>query len=272
MYYRLEDILHPKFVVNVDRGKKRFFLDFASVHHFERWYSTLHPAEKTMNEVVMSDKRKFIIDIDDSADTALYMFDFERHVTARIHHVFTMLDIGVPEVIVYNMIDESGDVCYNKLSYHVIVTNFLFSAATCKGLCMIVSSGQVWDKCVDTGIYKSVQCIRIEGSTKFGEKRWKYATTKKATFRQGLLSNTDDAVESEFMCNLMYGSLQNRIYAPLDMSQFKINKRTSTYVSLYRIKPGYCMQCNRIHYRENAAIRYIMGKHTFMCWRYKTLV
>lgn len=279
IYYRIEDILHPTFVVNVDRGKKRFFLNFASVYHFERWYSMLHPAERTMNEVIMHDRRKLIIDIDDSADTALHMFDFERHITARIHQMFIMLDIGIPEVIVYNMIDEFGDVCYSKLSYHVVVSNFSFSAATCKGLCMIISSGQVWDKCIDTGIYKGVQCIRMEGSTKFGEKRWKHATTshtearsmscaEEATFRKGLISYLADTVQSEFTCNLL--SLTNVVrFLPcdIDMSQYKpvANKK---YVSLYRIRPGYCIVCKRVHYRENAAIRYIDEQPIFVCWRY----
>ena len=278
VYYRINDIVYPKFVVNVDRGK-RFFLNFASIYHFERWYDQLHPAEKTMNEVIMSDRRKLIIDIDDSdtfINDALHMFDFERHITARIRDVFLMLEIGIPDVIIYKMVDESGEMCYSKLSYHVVVSNFSFTAATCKGLCMMISSGQIWDKCVDTSIYKSVQCIRMKGSTKFKEKRWKHAN--KGTFEQSMVSYIKNTIKSEFICNLSSDTIQKFTYFslynvnPLQdvslLSQFKICKKNA-YISLHRIKPGYCPQCNRIHYRENAIIKYIMGHPTFVCWRYK---
>jgi hypothetical protein len=289
-YYRLEDILHPNFVVSVDRGKKRFFMNFVSVYHFKKWYAKLCPEERTMNEVIMSDRRKFIIDIDESDDNLLLMFDFERHVKARIHDVFTMLEIGIPDVIVYNMVDKSGNVCTDKLSYHIVISNFSFSAATCKGLCMIISSGQVWDKCVDKSVYKSVQCIRIEGSTKFGEKRWKQviddtANVSRPVSTKGFVSCIEDTVKSEFTCSLTYptgitpfynidtsASLPTGItpFYNIDTSQFKLGKRTSTFVSLIRVKSGYCHQCNRIHDKDNAFIQYIFGQPTFVCWRYKS--
>jgi hypothetical protein len=277
-YYRLEDILHPNFVVSVDRGKKRFFLNFVSVYHFKKWYAKLCPEEKTMNEVIMSDRRKLIIDIDESDDNSLLMFDFERHVKTRIHDVFTMLEIGIPDVIVYNMVDKSGNVCTDKLSYHIVISNFSFSAATCKGLCMIISSGQIWDKCVDKGVYKSVQCIRMEGSTKFGEKRWKRVieTTNVGTTNvdtKGLVSFIEDTVKSDFTCKCSLTSSPSIAHFSLnniDTSQFKIGKQTNTYVSLIRIKSGYCHQCNRIHDKENASIQYILGQPTFVCWRYKS--
>jgi hypothetical protein len=230
-----------------------------------------------MNEVIMSDRRKLIIDIDESDDNLLLMFDFERHVKARIHDVFTMLEIGIPDVIVYNMVDKSGNVCTDKLSYHIVISNFSFSAATCKGLCMIISSGQVWDKCVDKSVYKSVQCIRIEGSTKFGEKRWKQViddTRPANVSTKGFVSCIEDTVKSEFTCSLTYlsASLPTGItpFYDIDTSQFKIGKRTSTYVSLIRVKSGYCHQCNRIHDKDNAFIQYIFGQPTFVCWRYKS--
>jgi hypothetical protein len=54
----------------------------------------------------------------------------------------------------------------------------------------------------------------------------------------------------------------------VDMSQFKPGQ-PNTYgtLPLYRIKPGYCPECNRVHDKENAAIRYVAGKPVFVCWR-----
>ena len=268
VYYRLENITDTGFVVQVDHGDKRFFLNFLSVDFFETWYERLPKQDKTLNEVVTCDVRKLILDIDgDEYTDLLTMFDFERHVSARIHEVFQMLDIGVPEVIMYRMTDEEGNTCDEKLSYHAVVSNFSFPASTCVGLCMIIASGQAWDKLVDTSIYKTVQCIRMEGSTKHNEHRWKTASCN-VEFSSGLISHLDNVVQSDVTCTLSpCRKKQLDSDTNVDMSQFKIGKLRGTYVPLHRIKPGYCCQCDRTHDRENAAIRYVGGKSFFVCWR-----
>ena len=271
VYYRLDNIVDPGFVVQVDQGDRRFFLNFWSVESFETWYARLPKLSKTMNEVVTCDARKLIIDIDGgcAASNLLTMFDFERHVSARIHEVFQMLDIGAPEVIMYRMTDEEGNVCEEKLSYHAVVSNFAFPASTCAGLCMIIASGQAWDKLVDTGIYKAVQCIRMEGSTKHNEHRWKTASCNVESFSSGLISHLDNVVHSDVTCTRSpCRTRQLGALTDIDMSQFKIGQQRGTYVSLYRIKPGYCCQCQRTHDRENAAIRYVRGRPVFVCWRF----
>ena len=278
IYHRLDDV-HKGFVVHVDRGKRRFFLGFLSVDEFEKWYILLSPGERTMNEVVMSDTRKLIIDIDSPDDVAkLSMYDFKRHLISRIRSIFAMLEIGNPDIIIYNMSDLSNGI----LSYHAIVTNFIFSAKTCIGLCMIISSGQVWDKCVDTGIYKTVQCIRMEHSTKFGEQRWKRRIDMKhAPFRYSLVSDTKGAVRSYVVCNVKYEykrQYQHIVYNSLnyDYTQFRIGHPKNGYIPLYRVKPGFCVQCNRTHDRDNATIRYNYDYNRkqytffFMCWRKAT--
>ena len=272
-------------IVSVDRGNRRFFLEFASSDEFERWYMTLAPEEKTMNEVIMSDARKLIIDIDDPDDyelaNQLSFYDFEAHVTSRIREVFMILGIGDPHIIIYDMCDDF------KISYHAVVTNFTFSARTCKGLCMIICSNQIWDKCVDVGVYKTIQSVRIEGSTKYGQRRWKNRTNNHhLPFASGLLSNNDNTTESYFTCNVFTSSTtlihtELRLDSPnprvgmccfpnADLSQFKRGKIRNNILPLYRVKPGFCIQCNRIHDRENAAIKYGVGRArvpVFICWR-----
>lgn len=273
IYYRLDGIHDKRFVVNVDRGEKRFFLNFCSADDFESWYVEVPAKERTMNEVVMSDVRKLIVDIDgEERASSLSMFDFERHVESRIHEVFAVLEIGVPKVVIYKMTDESGEVCHDKLSYHAVVSNFCFTAKTCMGLCMIIASGQAWDGCADTGIYKALQCVRMEGSTKHGEKRWKW-TSSDVGFKCGLVSCLEDTQESDVVCTVRSLRSQAKpsqacdLYG-VDMSQFKVCRPpNATYIQLRRTRPGYCPQCNRIHDRENAAIKFVMGKPTFVCWR-----
>ena len=270
--HRLADVPEKRFVVSVDRGTTRFFLNFHSAEDFESWYVRIPAKERTLNEVVMSDFRKLFIDIDaDRHDDLLLMFDFERHVESRIREVFCQLDIGDPDVIMYRMTDELGEPCEEKLSYHAVVSNFRFSARTCLGLCMIISSGQVWDACADTGVYKTAQCVRIEGSTKYGERRWKWPASD-ADFKSGLVSHLDGTAESDITCAV--NRTTPRFVVPswsavVDASQFRTTpSRCGTYLRLQRIKPGHCPQCDRVHDRENAVVRYVDGVPSFMCWRY----
>jgi len=279
-----------KFIVHVDQGERRFYLSFISSSEFQQWYVTLAPHEKTMNEVVVSNNRKLIIDIDhpdsDHDQSLLLFYDFERHVTSRIHDVFMTLGIGKPEIIVYDICNDDNDT-FCKISYHVVVTNFVFSAETCMGLCMIISSGQVWDKCVDTGVYKKIQCARIEDSTKFGENRRKHRIRNSdldsdlnlnLPFSSGLLSDFENTTESHVVCNIkrplhnFMKDLRTEISEAknIDFTQFKIGKYNSTtnLLPLYRIKPGFCFLCKRVHDRENAAIKYRLNiVPTYICWR-----
>lgn len=167
---RLAYVQPGRLVLSVDRGKSRAFLRFDSFEDFECWYAKLSPSMRTISEVVTADMRKLVLDIDSPKGPAfdrLLMYDFEKHITSRIHEVFFLLDIGAPDVAVYSMCSAE------KLSYHAVVSNFTFSAQTCLGLCSIISLGQAWECCADMGVYKGVQFIRIEGSTKYGERRWK---------------------------------------------------------------------------------------------------
>lgn len=265
---RMANIIDPRFVVCVER-EHRFFLNFASVDEFEEWYVQLRPADRTLNEVVTCDTRKLVIDIDDGS-AIMHMFDFERHVPARIRDVFFELGIGEPNVIVYRMADESNETSSAKLSYHVVVSNFTFTSQTCMGLCMIIASGQAWDHCVDTGIYRSVQCVRMEGSTKFGEKRWKRKCSD-AFFRQGLLSCANGTVESDVRCDLVtspFFTTRHDVFPRVDMSQFRRGKPNAHgSIPLYRTKPGYCPKCHRTHDKENASIKFVAGSPVFVCWR-----
>ena len=273
VYRRISHIKEQGLVFSIDNGTSRSFVCFDSFENFESWYQELDPNKRTLSEVITSDVRKLIIDIDSPDNVMLdklLMFDFERHVTSRIHDVFFLLDIGQPDVIFYSM-------CLSdKVSYHAVVSNFMFSAHTCLGLCIIISSGQIWESCVDRSVYKTIQFIRIEKSTKFGERRWKERLTepfRRGSLREGLLSDFVGAQVSNFAtsicsspkeCFLLDTSLSVHI-----RSQFKVGRQNKNgIVPLCRTKSGFCVQCNRTHDRENAFIKYYAGNPVFICWRY----
>ena len=258
-------------VFSIDSGTSRSFVCFDSLENFESWYQGLDSSKRTLSEVVTSDTRKLIIDIDSPDETMLdklLMFDFERHITSRIHDVFFLLDIGKPNVIFYSMCSD------DKVSYHAVVSNFMFSAHTCLGLCIIISSGQIWEGCVDKSVYKTMQFMRVEKSTKFGEYRWKERLTEPGSLREGLLSDpvgtrVSGFATSIYSCPKECFLLDSISLSTYIRSQFKIGKQNKNgIVSLCRTKSGFCVQCKRTHDRENAFIRYYAGDPVFTCWRY----
>ena len=284
IYHRISYIKGQGSVFGIDNGTSRFFVRFDGFEDFESWYDQLDPNKKTVSEVIRSDKRKLILDID-SPDNAmlekLLMFDFERHIISRIHDVFFLLDIGKPDIIFYSMCSD------DKISYHVVVSNFMFPAQTCLGLCTIISSGQVWESCVDKSVYKMVQFIRVEDSTKFGDDRLKKRLSeprRKGSIRDGLLSDPVNTRMSEFTasvhCSPSRGSLgkdprelltfdDNMSLSKYVLDQFKVGKLSKNgLLPLYRKKPGFCALCKRKHDRENAFIKYYANTHIFICWRY----
>ena len=221
---------------------------------------------RTLNEVVRSEVRKLVLDIDDPRDDKLLMYDFERHITSRIHDVFFELDIGIPEVLVYSMCSDC------KISYHAVVSNFMFSTQACFGLCALISSGQPWECCVDTGVYKKVQFIRLEMSTKFGETRWKERLGDPGSLRQGILSYTEGTIISNFVAQVSCKSsaiLLPKLDVIIPFRQFKVGRPNSSgIIPLHRIEPGMCPQCNRVHDKENAFIKSSLAGPVFVCWRY----
>jgi hypothetical protein len=252
-YWHLSEIPSKhKHVFSIDKGYRRFFVGFERYHDFVVWYSQIPARLKTVNEVARTDMRKLWIDIDDPEDDEtwekLMMYDFERHIVSKIDRVFFDFEIGKPDIALYSMCSD------NKISYHAVVTNFVFSTRTCACLCRIIAANEPWAQCVDYGVYKSVQCIRVEGSTKFGEERWKQLLGHRRSIGDGLISIVDGTKQS---------TLEMHDTSPI------VHVRRQGIIHLRRKKPGFCIQCNRVHDRENAFIYTdATGQMTFMCWRY----
>ncbi|ORX52869.1 hypothetical protein DM01DRAFT_1336655 [Hesseltinella vesiculosa] len=126
--------------------------------------------------------------------------------------------------------------------------------------------------------------FRIEGSTKYGQSRWKYVQghgdiSDISTFCKGLIGYTNGCkmVDTDAIVDYAIGS---RIYKPiLDMHQddrpsdmpsldipkdFRIRYVQGSMTVLDRIRPGYCNMCARVHDNENA---YMIGNR-FFCRRF----
>lgn len=289
LFYRMSEIKRrvEDICIQIERKNKRYYTIFESVDSLEEWYRQLSDEERTCHEVVTGERRKLIIDIDGEEDDMYEFYDFARHIVSRIRSVFIDMEIGVPDVLVYDMCSEF------KISYHAIVTNMAFSANTCRGLCAIISHGQIWKNLVDYAVYKHVQHIRIEGSTKYGQRRWKNINEEdertccnkslvSKNFQKSLLSN---------VCGIMHPSVEYIIKFTLKetvpflcqseiLKNFKVRRVSENRVFLDRIRPSMCIKCNRVHMRENAMIcapsaghgnREELGlsafEYTLVCWR-----
>lgn len=265
-YYSLKDVPNTGYIFCIDNGTNRSFINFDDLDEFQKWYKKIPPFQKTLNEVITSDNRKFVLDLDINDDDnldILFIYDFERHISRKITEIFDLFNIGLPNIITYNMSDN------NKISYHFVVSNFIFDTQTCLGLAVILSKNKLWGKYIDIGIYKSTQCIRLEDSTKFQQKRWKIRSELCAgNFTNGMISNYDNTIKSDFNSNVISGF---KLYITLNTNDnlnfinkyFKIRKKVGNTIFLNRIKPGYCYQCKRIHDKENAMLK----NNIFVCWR-----
>lgn len=261
VFYKIPENI-VEFTACIDRGNHKCFVCFDTYEEFFAWYDTLRPTEKTIHEVITSDSRKLILDIDDPDPDIFSMYDWQKHVSARIKYVFNLLDIGNPNVITY---DISSD---DKISYHFVVSNFAFSAQTCLGLSMMISYKQLWEPFVDRAVYKGTQFIRIENSTKYGEKRWKRQVDTSYELSEGLLSYIKNATISDFYCCTKNNFKNNFTFDNLEIEKsFIVRKIYKNYILLNRIKPSFCIKCKRIHEKENAFIKHYNNKYYFKCFR-----
>jgi len=315
LFYRMCEIkrsvseLSLDICIQIERGNKRYYTSFESADSLKRWYMQLSDEERTCHEVIAGERRKLVIDIDGEEDGSYDFYDFARHIVSRIQCVFLDMEIGVlqtKDVLVYNMCSES------KISYHVIVTNMTFSADTCRGLCAIISHGQVWESLVDNAVYKRVQHIRIEGSTKYGQRRWKNIIYNNIIYNNIIYNNIEDErkccnesiVSENFHKSLLsnvYGVMHSSVEAivvqqfsvkkisynfPMTqvltkhseiLKNFKVRRVSGNRVFLDRIRPSMCIKCDRVHMRENAMIclnanANASSEYTMVCWRKNNLL
>lgn len=194
MFYRMRDIRREDICIQIEIGNKRYYTGFETAEILEQWYRQLGDEERTCHEVVAGERRKLVIDIDGEEDGTYAFYDFARHIYSRIWQMFVDLEIGAPDVLFYSMCSES------RISYHAVVANMAFSSDTCRALCAMISHGQVWKNLVDFAVYKRVQHMRIEGSTKYGQRRWKNIYEHEPTGTKptvtGLLSPNGDRTET----------------------------------------------------------------------------
>lgn len=249
-----------------------FYLACDTIDEFYKYYSKKNPSSRIFYEVI-NDKfssQKFKLDIDGRIGT----IEME-YVLRTVRKTFRKLTKAVkPEVLEYDI----------STSHHIIVANVCFaSAASCEMIANIVCE-KVARKypivacLIDTGVYKRVQMFRIEGSTKYKQRRWKYLSgTKELSplniFKKGIVTYTEDCylIDDERVIDIasdigvyQLDTREQFEYAkkePMKIPrEFVLRKIVDKLIVLDRVESSYCETCKRVHDRDNA---YILGDKLF---------
>lgn len=233
-----------------------------TIEEFYKYYSDKRPCSRMYNEVINDNwrKQKFKLDIDGRIGS----MEME-HVLRTIRKIFRKLTKIRPDILVYDI----------STSYHIIVTNICFPSSMC---CEMVANAiaeklSTVSSLIDLGVYKKLQMFRIEGSTKYKQRRWKYVDGSKELsdldiFKKGIITYTNDChvIDEDRVVDIMLDMhiyapetqhkvpVSNRMYIP---KEFTIRKTINGLIVLDRIQPSFCEVCKRIHDNENA---YMVGR------------
>lgn len=249
-----------------------YYLVCDTVDEFFAHYSAKRPCSRMYNEVINDQfsMQKFKLDIDGRIGTSEM-----EYVLRAIRKIFRKLTkVCKPDILVYDI----------STSHHIVVANLCFSATSCEMLanavCEKVSKrNPIVASLIDTAVYKKLQMFRVEGSTKYAQRRWKYITNTKELssleiFKKGIISYVDECyyVDNDKVVDVM---LDMNVYQPghepekkkggvkIIPKEFVVRKMIDNLTVLDRITPSFCDTCKRVHDKENA---YMVGQR-FFCRR-----
>lgn len=245
-----------------------------TVDEFYAHYSTKKPCSRMYFEVINDEftPQKFKLDIDGLVGGI--EMEYVLKVMRRIFRKLTKA--RKPEIIVYDI----------STSHHIVVSNLSFTVASCEMLANAIQdkvSKRYPDvaSLIDNVVYKKLQMFRVEGSTKYAQRRWKYITGCKElssleTFKKGIITYVEECyhVSEETVIDVM---LDIGAYYPAEYGsdrkkngdgrtiprEFTVRKIVGNLIVLDRVVPSFCNICKRVHDSEGA---YIVGQH-FFCRR-----
>jgi hypothetical protein len=239
IHYNIKNIPKNKFVVFY-MGEKKIFYEFDNVELFINFYIPFK--HKHFYEVIREEYRKIIIDIDIPLS-----IDVINNIANYVKDLIFYCSGIICEPVLFST-------SINK--YHIVIPNFYFHVSISK---YIVNCIDPYNNFIDKCIYKNVQFIRLEGSSKFEKNYCKYVYGTSAIsvkFINHLIS-TGPGI-------LVNGQIKTRIYKGINNNQniynipphFRIRYQYKTYILLDRLFPAYCKICKRQHDKENAYMIY----------------
>lgn len=242
----IPDALLNKFTIFY-MGSEKYFQTFESPERFIRFYKSVPKRLRHYYEVIRKERRKLIIDIDAniSEEEIVYIKDKLEALIESRAVIFSSCSL-------------------TKTSYHIVAPYLEFHVDDCK---RIIEHLDPFGHICDRSVYKNNQFFRIEGSTKYGEYRFKYllGTNKLSSMSKYFAYTSYITTVKHLHPTKTYTT--NNIHIP---NCYKIRSYVSdSLISLTRIMPGTCTECKRHHDKENGYLIYnnIDDYWEFRCFR-----
>lgn len=239
---------------------KRSFAYFESWEAFKIWYVRIDHTERTFSEVIRYNPQKFRIDIDCDQTH----INKETLLHTILEELRTVLNFGLefsgnaikPEILVYETLDCLNITKNKRISFHLVTANlYADTARECFLVAkMVAERAGDFGMFVDTNVYKSLQCFRLEGSRKVEQNvmRYKYIRGRNdisERFLDGIITN----VENCYKLNIPSFVFENtRIHcARYERSEYERSDLTVRKApcerSEYKIPyPYICSKCGKV--------------------------
>lgn len=234
-------------------GDEQYFQTFNCISEFMFFYQYIPKGMKHYYEVISTDYRKMVIDIDEYISLE-DLFMLKQRLMDILYELFEIETMPV-------IFDSSNK---NKYSYHIVIPSYSFTRETCMYILYVLDS-----KFCDQSVYKTIQFFRIEGSTKINQNRYKYLLNynKISIYLGHFLVTPYNSRKINKTITLLKSSIcQGDSITDIDLINFKVRKASKGFILLDRVSPGYCQIHNRIHHKENAYLTYTT-KWVFKCFR-----
>ncbi|OUM68085.1 hypothetical protein PIROE2DRAFT_58363 [Piromyces sp. E2] len=189
-----KETLTPKSIViqNQENEFSYSYYLFKSLEEFKQYYFSIPKFCRNSYEVILDKPQKLRYDIDiknvKSVDIQPLplVLKFKQKLEEKLN----------TEVLIYL----SKDIQNKKFSCHMVITKYYArNHGECFSLCYTLSklADEALKPYIDFSVYSKTQSFRLEGSTKYGDVRYKYLygySDLSNRFDEGMISNTSDCV------------------------------------------------------------------------------
>jgi hypothetical protein len=147
-----------------------------------------------------------------------------------------------------------------ETSYHVVLTNYFFASHDrCKAIAVYLSSKI---RGMDLGVYGRTQHFRLEGCTKYGQRRWKVrmdSDTSRDNYHEGVITSSRGTKIGDITLPVPRLSRDKIVgmSSGVDIStypEFVVRRSEGDLIILDRVVPSYCNACGRSHDHDGAYI------------------
>lgn len=250
----------------------RRFSIFSPISDFAKEFLRTRELDRCYYEVILGDRpQKPYFDIDISAKEDNISEDESLDLIKQIKDSI-LVDSRIRETDILVFTSHGS----GKLSYHIVINNWCLPDVNtnkiyCHRILDRISDGYPLKKYIDHLVYKSIQQFRTYGSTKRGKDRWKieYPPAKSSSRFDYVSRLYSSLVTNTNSCRILeYKPIEKKIWddtgeltdaeisiiCKLDFisdDTFLVQEPKGRLIPLKRLKPSFCIVCQRIHENEN---------------------